>query len=92
MGTNLDDKVVIDLPKSVCLVLFELLTRSYEEWRKGNPDDNSAGPLFVEAREFAQRNPLWRLEGALERTLPEIFSSNYSDLLSEATRALETPL
>ena len=92
MDTNLDEKVVIDLPKSVCLVLFELLTRSYEVWRKSNPNDSSAGPLFVEAREFAQRKALWRLEGALESTLPEVFSSNYSELLSEARRTLETPL
>jgi len=91
MDTSLDDKVIIDLPKSVCLVLFELLTQSYEAWRKSNPNDSSASPLFVEAREFAQRTALWRLEGALERTLPEIFSSNYSELLSEAIRVLETP-
>ena len=90
MDTNLDDKVIIALPKSVCLVLFELLTRSYEAWRKNNPNDSSAGPQSVEAREFAQRKALWRLEGALERTLPEIFSSNYSELLSEARRMLET--
>ena len=89
MDTNLDDKVIIDLPKSVCLVLFELLTQSYEVWRKSNPDDSSAGPLSVEARELAQRKALWRLEGALERTLPELFSSNYSELLSEARRMLE---
>jgi hypothetical protein len=92
MDASLDDNVIIDLPKSVCLVLFELLTQSYEAWRKSNPNDSSAGPLFVEAREFAQRKALWQLEGALERTLPEIFSSNYSELLSEARRVLETPL
>ncbi len=92
MDASHDDDVTIDLPKSVCLVLFELLTQSYEAWRKNNPNDGSAGPLFVEAREFAQRKALWRLEGALERTLPEIFSSNYSEMLSEARRVLETPL
>ena len=92
MDTSLDDKVAIDLPKSVCLVLFELLTQSYEAWRKNNPNDSSAGPLFIEAREFAQRKALWRLEGALESTLPEIFSSNYSALLSEAKQVLGTEL
>jgi hypothetical protein len=92
MDTSLDDNVAIDLPKSVCLVLFELLTQSYEAWRKSNPNDSSAGPLFIEAGEFAQRKALWRLEGALESTLPEIFSSNYSDLLSEAKQVLGTPL
>ena len=77
MDTSLDDK---------------LLTQSYEAWRKNNPNDSSAGPLFIEAREFAQRKALWRLEGALESTLPEIFSSNYSELLSEAKHVLETQL
>ena len=89
MNGSLNDKVAIELPKSVCLVLFELLTRSYEVWRKDNPDDSSAGPLLVEAREFAQRKALWRLEGALESSLPELFSANYSELLSEARRLLE---
>ena len=46
MDTSLDDKVPIDLPKSVCLVLFELLTQSYEAWRKSNPNDSSAGSLY----------------------------------------------
>lgn len=89
MNTGLDDKVRVDLPKSVCLVLFELLTQSYKEWRINNPEDSSAGTLCVEAREFAQRKAPWRLEGELERTLPELFSSNYPELLSEAKRLLE---
>jgi len=50
---------------SICLNrfawwLFELLTQSYEAWRKNNPSDSSAGPLFIEAREFAQRKALFR--------------------------------
>jgi hypothetical protein len=91
MDSSLNDQVAIDLPKSVCLVLFELLTRSYEVWRKENPEDESAEPMLVEAGEIAQRRALWRLEGALERTLPELFSSNYAGLLSEANRILESP-
>jgi hypothetical protein len=89
MNTSLDDKVRVDLPTSVCLVFFELLTQSYEAWRVNNPDDSSAGTLCVEAREFAQRKALWRLEGELERALPELFSSNYPELLSGAKRLLE---
>jgi hypothetical protein len=91
MDSSLNDKVAIDLPKSVCLVIFELLTRSYGVWRKENPNDGSADPMLVEAREFAQRRALWSLEGALERTLPELFSSNYAELLLEANRILESP-
>jgi hypothetical protein len=91
MDSSLNDRVAIDLPKSVCLVLFELLTRSYEVWREENPDDGSADPMLVEAGELAQRRAIWLLEGALERTLTELFSSNYAELLSEANRILESP-
>jgi len=69
-------------------VLFELLTSSYEEWRKLNPDDSSASPMQVTAEDHAQRAAFWKLEGALERTLPELFSSNYDELLAESKRVL----
>jgi hypothetical protein len=90
MQNDLQSTVEIRLPKSVCLVLFELLTRSYEQWRKTNPDDSAAGPMLVNATKHADRKALWQLEGALERTLPELFSSDYEALLMEAGRLLDT--
>lgn len=86
----LNQKVTLELNEDACLVLFELLTRSYEAWRKTNPNDNSPNPLVLEAREISERRALWILEGALERTLP-VFASNYLELLSEAKKALEAP-
>jgi hypothetical protein len=88
MESHLDETVQLCLPKSACLVLFELLTDSYERWRSDNPDDHTADPMAVIAQEHAQRKALWLLEGSLERTLPELFSSNYSELLIESKSIL----
>ena len=88
MENDLHSAVEIRLPKTVCLVLFELLTRSYEKWRETNPDDSAAEPMLVNAVEHSDRKALWQLEGALERTLPELFSSDYKALLRESERLL----
>jgi hypothetical protein len=55
MQSVLNEEVTLSLSKAACLVLFELLTTSYEEWRKENPDDSSAGSMIVEARDHSQR-------------------------------------
>jgi hypothetical protein len=85
---DLNESVILEIPKSSCLILFELLTRSYEKWRKENPEDSSAGPMTVYADDHADRVALWHLEGALERTLPELFSSNYEELLKKSRTTL----
>ena len=89
MEPDLNSKVTITLSKAACLVLFELLTVSYEAWRRDNPNDDSADAMLVNAQETSQRAALWELEGSLERTLPELFSSNYGDLLTESRRLLK---
>jgi hypothetical protein len=89
MGPDLNNKVTITLSKAACLVLFELLTVSYEAWRRNNPNDASADVMLVNAEEASQRAALWELKGSLERTLPELFSSNYGDLLTESRRLLQ---
>lgn len=76
------------MPKSVCLALFELLSQSYEDWRKINPIDETADTMQLNAETHAQRVALWKLEGSLERTLPELFSRDYDDLLAESMRIL----
>ena len=91
MRSTLTEEVTLTLSKASCLVLFELLTRSYERWRENNPNDDSASPMFIEAVEYSQWVSIWQLEGSLERTLPELFSSDYEQLLSEA-RLLLTKL
>lgn len=89
MESDLNSAVTISLSKAACIVLFELLTVSYEAWRQNNPNDASAEAMVVNAEETAQRAALWELEGSLERTLPELFSSNYGDLLMESRRMLK---
>ena len=91
MIPDLKEPVTLSLSKAACLVLFELLTVSYEHWRKSNPNDDSLSPMLVPANELSERIALWHLEGALERTLPELFSSNYADLLRDSKTLLEHP-
>ncbi len=85
---DLTEPVTLEMPKSACLLLFEMLTTAYELWRKANPDDASANPMVIAAQTHAERVALWKLEGVLERTLPELFSSNYEALLEESRQQL----
>jgi len=89
MMADLKEPITLSLSKAACLILFELLTVSYEHWRKSNPNDDSASPMLVPANEHSERIALWQLEGALERTLPELFASNYAELLRESKTLLE---
>jgi hypothetical protein len=91
MNTDLNQNVCVSLSKAACLVLFELLNQSYEDWRESNPDDSSAGPMLINAGETAQRMALWQLEGSLEKTLPELFFPKYDELLAEAKRVVSHP-
>jgi hypothetical protein len=89
MDSVLNDCLEIRLEKSDCLVLLELLARSSETWLKFNTSDDAANPMNVEARELSERRALWHLECALERTIPEIFSANYEELVRQAKRKIE---
>ena len=81
---ELKSDITISLSKAACLVLFELLTESYEQWRSANPDDATAGPMVVKATSQSERVALWQVEGSIEKTLPEVFSSKYKELLAAA--------
>jgi hypothetical protein len=87
MTTGLEEPVTISLPRGILLVLFEYLARSYDTWRKSAEarTDNSFVLLPPEAGE---RFALWHFEGAIERSLPEIFASDYQALVSEWKRHL----
>lgn len=90
MIADLEEPVSLSLSKATCLVLFELLTESYTRWRKSNRDDASASAMLVLANEHSERIALWQLEGALEKSLPELFSSSYTELLRESKTLLES--
>jgi len=73
MNSDLNEYVDVPIPKAACLVLFELLTSSYEEWRKLNPDDSSASPMNINAEDHAQRMALWKLKVRLKGPFPSSF-------------------
>jgi hypothetical protein len=85
---DLSKPVTLELPKSACLLLFEMLTTAYQQWRESNSDDATADLMAIAAQTHAERVAFWKLEGALERTLPELFSSNYRELLEESRQQL----
>src|SRR6476661_5474213 len=87
-ANTLSETVTLRVPKSACLVLYELLTKSYKHWRKSNRDDSSPNPMQLDAKEYAERRAVWRLEGALERAVPELFASDSAALLKESKRLL----
>ncbi len=87
MTTRLDDHVALSLPTGTLLVLFEYLARSYETWRKSG-ETPTEGSFSLLPPDAGERYALWDLEGAIERTLPEIFAADYQTFVSEWKRQL----
>lgn len=63
--------VTLAIGKAEALILFELLA-----------DFHSQVELHV--RNHAERLSLWRLQGALEKTLVEPFSRDYNNIIARA--------
>ena len=81
----------ISMRKETLLVIFEFLARSYEDWRKSGvaaPGDLSDESFALSKPDPGERVALWRLEGEIEGTLPEVFSSDYLDLITSEKRRL----
>lgn len=87
---TLTERIPILLPKSACLVLYDLLRRSSGAWRETNPTDESPSPMLVVADEHAHRQALWCLEGAIERTVHEVMATDSPALVTEAKRLMST--
>ena len=83
MNTPLDEQVTISLPKGTLLVLFEFLSHSYDLWKRSEDRPLTEGTFVLLKPDAGERTALWHLEGAIERTLPEIFALNYNDLIGE---------
>lgn len=89
MHEELQEQVTIPIPKGTLLVLFEYLARSHDGWRRtGESLDESS--FVLEKPDVGERLALWLLEGAIERTLPEIFWPEYRQLLAEWKQHLES--
>jgi len=70
------------MPKGTLLVLFEYLARSYDSWKKAGEASDEAS-FALQPPDAGERKALWRLEGEIERMLPEIFSADYPQLIAE---------
>ena len=81
VSTGLDDPISISLPKGTLLVLFEFLAQSYEQWRGLGTEQPSNDTFVLTKPDAGERVALWHLEGAIERTLPEVFAPDYKDLV-----------
>ncbi len=87
MPTQLDEPVSIAVPKGTLLVVFEFLARSYAVWT-GSGEKPTEESFVLLQPDPGERIALWRLEGAIESTLAEIFAPDYAELLSEWKRQL----
>jgi hypothetical protein len=82
--------VALKMRTETLLVIYEYLSRSYDEWRRTASESDES---FILAKpDPGERVALWRLEGEIERTIPEIFCPEYNDLLSEEKRRLTNEL
>ena len=70
-----NETVALTVTKAEALILFELLADFHEE-------DS------IQIEDQAERIALWKLSSLLEKSLVEIFSPNYTELLIEARREL----
>ena len=82
MDMKLEDPVGISLPKGTLLVLFEYLARSSDTWRNSDQQSDSDAYRLL-TPDASERNAIWHLEGAIERTLPEIFSADYEKMVAD---------
>jgi len=80
--------------RATLLVILEFLTRSYDEWRKTGkaPDDYSDDTFILSRPDSGERVALWRLEGEIEKTLPEIFAPEFKELIAAEKKRLSEEL
>jgi hypothetical protein len=91
-NTNL---VNLSMRRETLLVIFEFLARSHADWSKNleSPAASGADDSFVLRKpDSGERVALWRLEGEIERTLPEIFSAEYDELVASEKQRLSAEL
>ena len=90
LSTALDEQVTISLPKGTLLVLFEFLAHSYDSWKRSDSPQVTEDTFALLKPDGGERMALWHLEGAIERTLPEIFAPDYKEMIGEWKRKLRS--
>ena len=86
--------VELKMRRATLLVIFEYLARSHDEWRKtGKVQEDYSDSAFVLSRpDPGERVALWRLEGEIERTLPDMFDPEYKELIAAEKKRLSEEL
>ena len=86
--------VDLKMRRETLLVIFEYLARSHDEWSKTGkaPDDYSDSTFVLSRPDPGERVALWRLEGEIERTLPDIFDPEYKELIAAERKRLSEEL
>jgi hypothetical protein len=83
--------VSITMRKETLLVIFEFLSKSYEQWSASGGSHGSlqSDETFVLKKlDAAERIALWALEGEIERTLPEVFWPDYAEIVATEKQRL----
>lgn len=78
--TDSDRKILLELDRSLALVLFEFLARA--------ADEQDGEPLAGALEHDAELPALWVLLGLLEDHLDEPFADDYRDKIKEAREAV----
>ncbi|MHB8874872.1 MAG: hypothetical protein ACYC8T_14380 [Myxococcaceae bacterium] len=73
-----ENNVMVLLTRAEALVLFEWLART-----------DASNALAFEDK--AEQTVLWKLEGVLEKLLPEVLAPDYKRLLSSARQEVQGP-
>ena len=86
--------VEIKMRRGTLLVIFEYLARSYDEWRRTEKAlaDSSDDAFVLCKPDPGERAALWRLEGEIERTLPDIFNPDFKELVAAEKKRLSQEL
>jgi len=84
------DKITLTMRGETLLVIFEFLAQSYADWKRSGPVSDES--FLLRKPDAGERVALWQLEGEIERTLPEIFSPEYKQLITVEKRRLSTEL
>jgi hypothetical protein len=83
--------VDLKMHRGTQLVIFEYLARSHDEWSKTGkaPDDYSDSTFVLSRPDPGERVALGRLEGEIERTLPDAFDPEYKELIAAKKKACQ---
>src|SRR5882757_5772661 len=86
--------VDLKMHRGTQLVIFEYLARSHDECSKTGkaPDDYSDSTFVLSKPDPGERVALRRLEGEIERTLPDMFDPEYKELIAAEKKRLSEEL